>query len=101
MEVMAAAVPGGLGGGDQSRRRSRKIVEGEIEEWRLDQPRDEVAGAEPATDPRGAPAGKENVSSCLKKLFGDLAPGLSAADHQDLPGRQRGRVAVLFRVDRV
>src|SRR5438094_3673728 len=74
---------------------------GKVEEWRLGQPRQKVTATEPTGDPRGAPAGQEHVSSRLVELVGDLAPGLSAADDQNLSGRKCLSVAVAFGVDRV
>jgi len=76
-------------------------VKGDVEELRLEQPRQKVPAAEPTRDPRGAPASEEHVSSRLKELLGKLASGLSAADDQNLSGRKCLSVAVVFRVDGV
>src|SRR5438445_7139179 len=87
MQIVAAAVSGRLRIPDQASRGGRQLVGRAIHEARLDHPPDQVVAVEPAWDPRATPASQEYFAPGLVQLLRELAPGLAAADDQNVSGR--------------
>src|SRR5665213_4444634 len=96
MEVIAAVVACGLGVPEQARRWRRQRVRRPVEEPALGHPPDDIAARQTAGHPPGATAGEENRAPRLMELLGQLAAGLTAADHDHGSRGQDARVGVLL-----
>lgn len=70
-----------------------------VEVARRLQPPDEVAATQPAGRPRGLPAREDDVAAGFLQLLRQLAARLPAADDQDWPRWQAGRVSVVLDID--
>jgi hypothetical protein len=83
--------PPRAGGGEvgcETRRRARKVGHGHVQEAGFDEPPEHVAVAEAPRRPRRAARTRGDLAARPAQLLGDLAAGLSAADHEHGSGRE-------------